>query len=245
MAGAYNHRNSVKYTPIGGVEPELEATVKGAKQYNDAIRRQKRCHWEEFLADDANIWKAAKYMKSGETTMDSKEQAQELLAKFFPPLPDIEEEGWRPQRAPVLILAMTASFAIKSWIEGGVVAVVILLNIVVGFFQELQAAKTMDSLRSLSSPTANAVRDGNNEVVVTAEIVPGDLVELKTGDTIPADIRLIEAVNFETNEAPFTGESLPVRKETGSTFPTTSHSKNLHGVLVRVGLYEVAGGGGQ
>lgn len=119
----------------------------------------------------------------------------------------------------VLILAMAASFGIQSWIEGGVVAAVIVLNIVVGFLQEFQAAKTMDSLRSLSSPTAHAVRNGNNQVVVTAEIVPGDMVELKTGDTIPADIRLVEAVNFETNEALLTGESLPVRKEINKTFP--------------------------
>ncbi|KAL2681246.1 hypothetical protein Neosp_008854 [[Neocosmospora] mangrovei] len=119
----------------------------------------------------------------------------------------------------VLILAMAASLGIQSWIEGGVVAAVIILNIVVGFLQEFQAAKTMDSLRSLSSPTAHAVRNGNNEVVVTAEIVPGDMVELKTGDTIPADIRLVEAINFETNEALLTGESLPVRKEVNSTFP--------------------------
>jgi Na+-exporting ATPase len=118
----------------------------------------------------------------------------------------------------VLILAMAASFGIESWIEGGVVAAVIILNIVVGFFQEFQAAKTMDSLRSLSSPTAQAIRGGNNITVVTAEIVPGDMVELKTGDTIPADIRLIEAVNFETNEALLTGESLPVRKEISSVF---------------------------
>ncbi|VUC21899.1 unnamed protein product [Clonostachys rosea] len=118
----------------------------------------------------------------------------------------------------VLILAMAASFGIQSWIEGAVVGAVIILNITVGFVQEYKAAKTMDSLRSLSSPTAQAVRSGNNETVVTAEIVPGDLVELKTGDTIPADVRLIEAVNFETNEALLTGESLPVRKETGSTF---------------------------
>lgn len=114
---------------------------------------------------------------------------------------------------------MAASLGIQSWIEGGVVAAVIVLNVVVGFFQEFQAAKTMDSLRSLSSPTAQAIRNGNNEVVVTAEIVPGDMVELKTGDTIPADIRLVEAVNFETNEALLTGESLPVRKEINATFP--------------------------
>lgn len=118
----------------------------------------------------------------------------------------------------VLILAMGASFGIKSWIEGGVITAVIILNIVVGFFQEFKAAKTMDSLRSLSSPTAQAIRNGNNETVVTAEIVPGDMVELKTGDTIPADIRLVEAVNFETNEALLTGESLPVRKEPVPTY---------------------------
>ncbi|KFH40258.1 Sodium transport ATPase-like protein [Hapsidospora chrysogenum ATCC 11550] len=119
----------------------------------------------------------------------------------------------------VLILAMAASFGIQSPIEGAVLAAVIILNISVGFFQEFKAAKTMDSLRSLSSPTAQAVRSGNQDTVITAEIVPGDLVELKTGDTIPADVRLIEAVNFETNEALLTGESLPVRKETTTTFP--------------------------
>ncbi|KAK1968061.1 potassium/sodium efflux P-type ATPase [Colletotrichum sublineola] len=118
----------------------------------------------------------------------------------------------------VLILAMGASFGIGSWIEGGVVAGVILLNITVGFHQEFKAAKTMDSLRSLSSPTAQAVREGRNITVPTVEIVPGDMVELKTGDTIPADVRIIEAVNFETNEALLTGESLPIRKEAAQTF---------------------------
>ncbi|KAL0943175.1 sodium p-type [Colletotrichum truncatum] len=118
----------------------------------------------------------------------------------------------------VLILAMGASFGIESWIEGAVVAGVITLNITVGFHQEFKAAKTMDSLRSLSSPTAQAVREGRNVTVPTVEIVPGDMVELKTGDTIPADVRIVEAVNFETNEALLTGESLPIRKEAAQTF---------------------------
>jgi P-type E1-E2 ATPase len=89
----------------------------------------------------------------------------------------------------VLILAMAVGFGIQSWIEGGVVAGVILLNIVVGFFQEYSAARTMDSLRSLSSPTAQVIRDGQSQTVASSDLVPGDLVELKTGDTIPADIR--------------------------------------------------------
>ncbi|ORY15986.1 sodium P-type ATPase-like protein [Clohesyomyces aquaticus] len=118
----------------------------------------------------------------------------------------------------VLILAMGVSFGIKSWIEGGTVAAIIVLNITVGFWQEFNAEKTMDSLRSLSSPTASAVRDGKTVTVPTVEIVPGDMVEMKTGDTIPADVRLIEAVNFETDEALLTGESLPVQKEHDAVF---------------------------
>lgn len=98
----------------------------------------------------------------------------------------------------VLILAMAVSFGIKSWIEGGVVAAVILLNIVVGFFQEYSAEKTMDSLRSLSSPTARVVRDGELAVVPSGEIVPGDIVEIKVGDTVPADIRFV----FDTSLLP-------------------------------------------
>ncbi|KAF2629529.1 potassium/sodium eff [Macroventuria anomochaeta] len=119
----------------------------------------------------------------------------------------------------VLILAMAVSFGIRSWIEGGVVTFVILLNIVVGFFQEWSAEKTMDSLRSLSSPTARVIRGGQQSTIPSAEIVPGDVIEIKTGDTLPADIRVFEAVNFETDEALLTGESLPVRKNEDATFP--------------------------
>lgn len=118
----------------------------------------------------------------------------------------------------VLILAMAVSFGIQSYIEGGVLAGIILLNVAIGFYQEFRAEKTMDSLRSLSSPTANTVRDGSTTAIPTREVVPGDMVELKTGDTVPADVRLVEAVNFETDEALLTGESLPVAKDAEQTF---------------------------
>ncbi|KAL7960165.1 cation transporting ATPase [Trichoderma compactum] len=118
----------------------------------------------------------------------------------------------------VLILAMAVSYGIKSYIEGGVITFVILVNVVVGFFQEWSAEKTMDSLRALSSPTATVVRDGDSKAIPSDQIVPGDLVEIMTGDTIPADLRLIEAVNFETDEALLTGESLPVRKNEDAVF---------------------------
>lgn len=86
---------------------------------------------------------------------------------------------------------MAVSFGIKSWIEGGVVAAVIMLNVVVGFFQEYSAEKTMDSLRSLSSPTATVIRGGQSQVIPSVNIVPGDIIEVKLGDTIPADIRFV------------------------------------------------------
>jgi Na+-exporting ATPase len=86
---------------------------------------------------------------------------------------------------------MAVSFAIKSWIEGGIVTGIIALNIIVGFWQEFSAEKTMDSLRGLSSPTASAIRDGRTDTIPTAEIVPGDMVEMKTGDTVPADVRYV------------------------------------------------------
>lgn len=84
---------------------------------------------------------------------------------------------------------MAVSFGIESWIEGGVIAGVIGLNIVVGVYQDFAAEKTMDSLRSLSSPTGTATRDGKTNTIPALEIVQGDMIELKVGDTVPADLR--------------------------------------------------------
>lgn len=113
----------------------------------------------------------------------------------------------------VLILAMGVSLGIGSWIEGGVLAGVVAINIIVGFFQELSAEKTMNALRNLASPTARVIRNGDGETISANEVVPGDIIELTTGDTVPADCRLIDSMNFETDEALLTGESLPVAKD--------------------------------
>ncbi|KAB8289655.1 hypothetical protein EYC80_010568 [Monilinia laxa] len=129
----------------------------------------------------------------------------------------------------VLILAMAVSFGIGSYIEGGVISAVIVLNIVIGFINEYKAEKTMDSLRSLSSPTAQAVRDGKIQVVPTVEIVVGDMVEVKTGDTIPGDVRLVESMNFETDEMILTGESLPILKDSNTVFePDTTAGDRIN-----------------
>lgn len=113
----------------------------------------------------------------------------------------------------VLLICMAISFGIQDWIAGGVLGFTFLLNVVVGFIQEFNAEKTMDALRSLSSPTAKVLRNGSDEVVPTAELVPGDVVVINVGDTVPADCRVLKCTNLETDEALLTGESIPISKE--------------------------------
>ncbi|KAF4564451.1 hypothetical protein EYR36_002385 [Pleurotus pulmonarius] len=120
----------------------------------------------------------------------------------------------------VLVAALALSFGVKDFIEGGVIAALIVLNTVVGFIQEYRAEKTMESLRQLSSPSAVVVRDGERMTVPAKNVVPGDLVSIKAGDSIPADLRLISVTDLEVAEQLLTGESLPVPKVTDAFPPT-------------------------
>ena len=108
---------------------------------------------------------------------------------------------------------MALSYGVTDYIEGGVITAVIFLNVLIGFYQEFQAEKKMDSLRSLSSPSAAVLRDGHQETVPSADVVPGDIVQIRTGDTVPADLRLFDAMNLECDEKILTGEALPVAKD--------------------------------
>ncbi|KAF1984191.1 potassium/sodium efflux P-type ATPase [Aulographum hederae CBS 113979] len=113
---------------------------------------------------------------------------------------------------------MALSYGVQDFIEGGVITAVILLNVFIGFYQEFNAEKKMDSLRALSSPSANVLRNGNMETISSPDVVPGDIVVVKTGDTIPADLRLFEVMNLECDEKILTGEAIPVAKDTDSDF---------------------------
>ncbi|KAF3054174.1 hypothetical protein E8E11_011987 [Didymella keratinophila] len=113
----------------------------------------------------------------------------------------------------VLIIVMAISFGIDDYIEGGVITAVILLNIIVGFWQDYRAEKTIESLKKLTAPEATVTRNGvPDQKVKATDLVPGDIVQLNVGSIIPADLRLIDGVNAFTNEAFLTGESLPVEK---------------------------------
>lgn len=103
--------------------------------------------------------------------------------------------------------------------RGGVITAVIVLNVVIGFYQEFQAEKKMDSLRLLSSPSAAVLRNGNIETIPSAEVVPGDIVQVKMGDTVPADLRLFESMNLECDEKILTGEAIPAAKDAMLEYP--------------------------
>ncbi|MFQ5475239.1 MAG: cation-translocating P-type ATPase, partial [Candidatus Nanoarchaeia archaeon] len=118
----------------------------------------------------------------------------------------------------VLIAAVIVSGFLGEWIDATVILVILFLNAVLGFYQEFRAEKSIEALKKLASLKAVVIRDGREAKVDASELVPGDLILLETGEKIPADVRLIEAVNLEAQEAALTGESTAVGKDASLVF---------------------------
>ena len=116
----------------------------------------------------------------------------------------------------MLIAVVAVSFAIGEVSTGVIVALLILLNVVLGTRQELKARESIDALANLQVPQAKVVRDGSVELVPAIDVVPGDLVQLEAGDLVPADGRIVRSATLETQEAALTGESAPVAKDAGT-----------------------------
>ena len=112
----------------------------------------------------------------------------------------------------ILIIATVLSGVLGHATEAITIAVIIFFTVVFGFFQEFRAEKALLALRELSSPVASVIREGVEKEIAARFLVPGDIILLKTGDRIPADARLLEAVNLKLEEASLTGESVPVEK---------------------------------
>ena len=117
----------------------------------------------------------------------------------------------------VLIIAAIIS-GVVGYIEGEgitdsiIILIVVILNAVIGVIQENKAEKSLEALQKLSAHVSKVIRNGKMEVIPAKELVPGDIVVLDTGDYVPADLRIIEAVNLKSQEASLTGESVPVEK---------------------------------
>ena len=107
---------------------------------------------------------------------------------------------------------------VGDWPDVVIILAVVILNSVIGTIQEIKAQTSLDALKQLSSPESTVIRDGKRFKVKSADLVIGDIVVLEEGDTIGADLRLIEAVNLKCDESSLTGESVPVEKVSDVVF---------------------------
>lgn len=112
----------------------------------------------------------------------------------------------------ILVAAAVLSALLNERLDAIAIGLIVVLNALIGFYQEWRAERSMAALRELSSPQARVFRDGSMHSIPAAEVVRGDLLVVEAGDRVPADARLIEADALRADEAPLTGESQPVTK---------------------------------
>jgi Ca2+-transporting ATPase len=173
--------------------------------------------WYALPADEAVEMlgsNAAKGLDDGEVARRLQEHGPNQLS---------EDEG--PSRVAILagqfrdvliwiliVAAAVSGLLLNEWIDAGVILAIVVLNAVLGYLQEARAEDALARLKELSAPEAVVVRDGEERRVLSAEVVPGDVIVLEVGDRVPADARLLEIAHFEAEESALTGESFPSPK---------------------------------
>lgn len=120
----------------------------------------------------------------------------------------------------ILIAAAIVSFVVvcveKNWgelFEPVLILLIVVLNAVMGVYQEGKAEKALDALKNMSAPHARVIRDGKETMIAAADLVPGDIIRLEAGDFVPADARLMHSVSLKSEESALTGESVPSEKD--------------------------------
>ncbi|MBU0966153.1 MAG: cation-translocating P-type ATPase [Proteobacteria bacterium] len=113
----------------------------------------------------------------------------------------------------ILLFAVVFSLAIGEYVDCLIILAILVANALIGFFQELSAARSLAALKNLTTVKTTVLRDNVWVTLDSKELVPGDIISLRTGDKVPADARLINEVRLALDESSLTGESLPVQKK--------------------------------
>ncbi len=113
----------------------------------------------------------------------------------------------------ILIAAAAVTTFLQEWVDAGVIFGVVLVNAFIGFIQEAKAVKAIEALAKTMTTEATVLRSGEKRRISSAEVVPGDIVFLQSGDKVPADLRLFQTRDLQVDESALTGESVPVDKK--------------------------------
>ncbi|HEX6291702.1 MAG TPA: cation-translocating P-type ATPase [Herpetosiphonaceae bacterium] len=184
---------------------------------------------EQVAAYQATIDQVARMLETDPRRGLSAQAARERLERYGSNELKAEEPvpAWRRflaqfQDVLVILLLIATAISVGLWIyerdsalpyEGLVIFSIVLLNGVLGYVQEMRAEQAVAALRAMSAAQAVVVRDGQRQRMPATELVPGDLILIEEGDTIPADARLVQSTALQAAEASLTGESLPVSKD--------------------------------
>ena len=150
--------------------------------------------------------------KSGENVFESREKHGPMTIFF---------KQFTSPLIIILCLAVVITAFLHEWLDTAIIAFAVLVNAILGFIQEYKAEKAIDSLKSYITYRTLVIRDGQEKEIDPRYIVPGDILHIARGARITADARIIKEINFTTDEAILTGESLPVEKDAGVLSETT------------------------
>ena len=146
--------------------------------------------------------------QDGENILRGKKK-KSIIAEFF--------EQFKDFTVIVLLIASGVSFATSFLEEHGdfadpiMILIIVILNAAVGVIQQRRAEHSLEALKNMSAPTAAVIRDGKETKIPASEVVRGDIIEVRAGDLVPADARLISSHSLSAQESALTGESMPLR----------------------------------